>query len=128
MVRLRGLIYKTESEADAAAGETTGSASGHLPGLAQDQDTFMVDVDVEARQNSSRTSQPNAPRHLREIVTSSTERWMLANDGADMEFYREMQVIGYRNEELDEMMQQRGREYHGMLRLGCKRYPQVCRP
>jgi alpha-tubulin suppressor-like RCC1 family protein len=49
---------------------------------------------------------------------------MLANDGADEEYLREMKALGYQNEEVQEMMEQRGREYHGMLRLGCKRVVQ----
>lgn len=46
---------------------------------------------------------------------------MLATDGADEEYRREMRAMGYDNEELREKMDQRDKEYHGMLRLGCKR-------
>ena len=48
---------------------------------------------------------------------------MLATDGANEEYLQELTALGYQNEEVDEMMQQKGREYHGMLRLGCKRTP-----
>ena len=46
---------------------------------------------------------------------------MLANEGADDEYLREMKSLGYENEEVEQMIQQRGKEYHGMLRLGCRR-------
>jgi hypothetical protein len=32
---------------------------------------------------------------------------------------------GYHNELLEDKMQQRGRDYDGMLRLGCRRFPQL---
>lgn len=116
------------------------AASGTLTGLAQDQNSFMVAVDEEARiQAQAATGGAAAgggggggggplssnPRQLGDIVKWSNERWMLATDGADEEYYRELKALGYQNEEVEEMKQQRGREYHGMLRLGCRRYPQT---
>jgi len=32
--------------------------------------------------------------------------------------------MGYQNEEIEERMQERGKEYHGMLRMGCQTYTQ----
>lgn len=105
------------------------AAAGELTGLAQDQSTFVVAVDAETRIGAHQEShigshnEVQEPRLLRSIVRDSTERWMLANDDADREFYREMKAMGYQNEVVDEMMEQRGREYTGMLRLGCRRKP-----
>jgi hypothetical protein len=102
------------------------AASGQLTGLAEDQD-ILVHVDSDARNDqsyvNSRGLQPTqtGPRILREIVQESTERWMLANDGADDEYYRELSNMGYEKEALDERMQNRGREYHGMLKVQCRR-------
>ena len=50
---------------------------------------------------------------------------MLANDDADQEYYRELMAMGYANEEVEKKMQERGHEYHGMLRMGCLRKPQL---
>jgi phosphoribosyl-ATP pyrophosphohydrolase len=82
------------------------AASGQLTGLAEDQDV-LVHIDQDARNDqsyaNSRSQQQGAvvqtgPRILREIVQESTERWMLANDGADDEYYREMSNMGYEKE------------------------------
>ena len=115
--------------------EDHNAASGQLTGIAQDQ-SFVVPVDDEARRHQLRSissqssnthtgshtyTRPSAPRHLRDIVRESTERWQMQTDGADQEYFRELKSIGYQNEEVEEMMNQRGKEYHGMLRLGCKR-------
>jgi hypothetical protein len=115
----------------------TAAASGQLTGMAQDQDTLMVPVDEEARRTAATANdsasgdmyqalRPGASRQLRDIVRESTERWLMASDGGEDEFLREMQAMGYRNELVAEEIRQaqndeRGREYHGMLRLGCKR-------
>jgi len=140
------LIYHTDSNAPEVA-------SGQLTGLARDQDEVTVEVDVEARQYSlsgqrvreDRTlfSQvnveeearrfaeslvlPSASRQLREILTHSTERYLMASDGADDDYYRELQLMGYENEVVRDQVTNRGREYHGMLHVGCKRVVQVCR-
>lgn len=95
--------------------------AGQLTGLAEDQDKVVVKVDVEARAHTNKQQPEYASRRLTDIVTDSTERWMLANDDADAEYYRELQSMGYEKEELDEKMQDRGKEYHGMLRIKCKR-------
>lgn len=104
------------------------AAAGQLTGLAEDQDNFVVQVDVEARQDASYATSHTGHaytqqegRQLRDIVQTSTERWMLANDGADEEYHREMSNMGYDKEEVEERMQHRGREYHGMMKLQCKR-------
>lgn len=55
----------------------------------------------------------------------STEKWLLATDGADEEFLRELQASGYQNDEIKLMMDQKDVEYHGMLRLGCRRIIQT---
>ena len=96
--------------------------AGQLTGLAEDQESVIVHVDTEARSHMQNQVEPQyASRQLKDIVTDSTERWMLANDDADAEYYRELQSMGYDKEELDEKMQNRGKEYHGMLRIQCKR-------
>jgi alpha-tubulin suppressor-like RCC1 family protein len=96
--------------------------AGQLTGLAENQEDIIVHVDVEARTHIQNQDEPQyASRQLKDIVTNSTERWMLANDDADSEYYRELQSMGYEKEELDERMQNRGKEYHGMLRIQCKR-------
>jgi phosphoribosyl-ATP pyrophosphohydrolase len=76
------------------------ATTGQLTGLAEDQDTFLVEVDVEARQDESymtshtgRVYNSQGARQLRDIVQNSTERWMLANDGADEEYYSEMSKV-----------------------------------
>ena len=66
-------------------------------------------------------------RQLRDIVTESNERWLLPTADADAEYHAELRAMGYRNEELEQHMQDRGREYHGMLRMGCRRHVQ-CTP
>lgn len=81
------------------------AASGQLTGLAEDQDR-IVNVDSDARNDQSYINSrgahavSNEPRVLREIVQESTERWMLANDGADDEYYRELSNMGYEKEGL----------------------------
>ncbi len=122
-----GLVHKSVNEKGSVTDVDGEDAvtSGELTGLAENQDTTMVAVDVEARSVGEHSMRPGASRQLREIVRESTERWLLANDGADAEYYRELQSMGYRNEEVDEMMVMRGKEYHGMLRLGCKRHLQL---
>ena len=103
------------------------TTAGELTGLAEDQDSVMVEVDIEAREESYRitgtggTRSQQGARQLRSIVQHSTERWMLANDDADEEYYRELSSMGYEKEEVEERMQNRGREYHGMMRLQCRR-------
>jgi alpha-tubulin suppressor-like RCC1 family protein len=136
-----GLIHR---DSPRALDDHEAAASGQLTGMAADQANTVVQVDHEARahrdhvsdqaspssagsrasngQNRNASAAPRA-RVLRDIVLDSTERWMLANDGADQEYYRELKSIGYQNEEVEQMMQNRGREYHGMLRMGCRRAP-----
>lgn len=102
--------------------------AGALTGLAQDQGTVVV-VDTEARNAStSRNSASSRPadraRQLREIVRESTEQWMLPSYDAEREYYDELRTMGYAVEEAEEKMQERGREYHGMIRMGCRRVPQ----
>lgn len=84
----------------------------------------MVSVDSEARQTSHANRQANRARQLREIVRDSTEQWMLPTGDAEREYYDELRSMGYAVEEAEERMQERGREYHGMIRMGCKRVPQ----
>jgi hypothetical protein len=115
--------------------EDHAAAAGELTGLAQDQDNFAIAYDAEARRaqaeaqglegRAGENTQQGGPgtetRMLRSIVRDSTERWMLATDGADQEFYRELKAMGYENEEVNDMLQQKGKEYNGMLKLGCRR-------
>jgi len=84
-------------------------------------------VDLESRQHQHNQAniRPGASRKLGDVVTQSTERWLLANDDADREYREELLAMGYRNEELEEAAQQRGVEYHGMLRVGCHRVVQT---
>lgn len=101
--------------------------SGQLTGLAQDQNTIVVERDLEARQSSATTSNDNQSRHLRDIVRDSTERWQLPTADADREYYEELRAMGYQVEDAEEKLQERGKEYHGMLKMGCRRYPR-CTP
>lgn len=39
-----------------------------------------------------------APRHVRDIVKDSTEKWMAANKDDDDEYFNEMKAIGYMKE------------------------------
>lgn len=119
-----GFVHKPGNQLFEPASE---AASGELTGLAEDQD-ILVEVDVEARNDQSYANSRingggvhEGARVLRDIVQESTERWMLANDGADEEYYRELSNMGYEKEELHEKMQNRGREYHGMLKIQCRR-------
>eukprot|EP01042_Synura_sphagnicola_P001251 gene1251-1415_t len=48
----------------------------------------------------------------------------MASDGADDDYYRELQLMGYENEVVRDQVTNRGREYHGMLHVGCKRVVQ----
>jgi phosphoribosyl-ATP pyrophosphohydrolase len=101
----RGIVHKPQAIPDPESESMSTAASGQLTGLAEDQDVF-VHVDEAARNDqsyvNSRSQQQAAvqtgPRILREIVQESTERWMLANDGADDEYYREMSNMGYDKE------------------------------
>lgn len=96
--------------------------AGALTGLAQDQ-TTVVNVDTEARsaRGTGRHSNPARHRQLREIVRESTEQWMLPTADADREYYDELRAMGYAIDEAEGKMQERGREYHGMIRMGCSR-------
>lgn len=103
------------------------AAAGELTGLAEDQSRSIA-VDVESRQSrhySADYVHSGASRQLRDIVSESTERWLLANDEADLEYLSELRALGYQNEELEQREQDRGTEYHGMLRVGCHRYMQL---
>lgn len=115
----------SSSSSALSAGQYEQVTAGQLTGLAEDQENVLVHVDRDARahlqQQEDHEEPQYASRQLKDIVTASTERWMLANDDADAEYYRELQTMGYDKEERDEKMQDRGKEYHGMLRIQCKR-------
>ena len=68
--------------------------AGQLTGLAENQEDVIVQVDKDARaamqQQQDHEEPQYASRQLKDIVTASTERWMLANDDADAEYYREV--------------------------------------
>ena len=98
--------------------------SGQLTGLAKDQNQ-SVEVDIETRQYATRNFQHGTSRKLQDIVNSSTERWLLANDDAESEYYQELLELGYHKEIFEEKLQDRENEYHGMLRVGCCRIRQV---
>lgn len=139
----RGLIHKSghsendDNEEDSVANGDDGdddflnaAPSGQLTGLAQDQDAIIVEADMDARQAQQAQAQQegehaawNNPEHrqLRDIVSDSLKRWQLPTADADAEYYSELKAMGYQNEELEERMQERGREYHGMLAMGCRR-------
>lgn len=95
-INFRGLIHIDEPRADDIN-------TGDLTGFAHDRSENVVTVDQEARQAQaagSRTvrSRPIAPRHVRDIVKDSTEKWMAANKDDDEEYFNEMQAIGYMKE------------------------------
>jgi len=124
------------------------AAFGVLPGLAKSGD-IMVQPDLETRNEMQRlvsesesvvssqlyghSPMPGSSRMLSEIVSNSTERWLLANDDtqADCDYRRELEALGYKEheEELTEREKsegrQRERQYQGMLRVGCHRAPQA---
>eukprot|EP01031_Cornospumella_fuschlensis_P027499 gene27499-33210_t len=112
--------------------------AGQLTGLAQDQGV-MVQPEAQsrreraaaaARSGSRRLAQQptNTPRLLRDIVRESTERWMLSSEDADEEYFEELRAMGYHledKEQAEERLQGRGREYHGMLQMTCRRQVQL---
>eukprot|EP01041_Mallomonas_annulata_P000366 gene366-669_t len=116
-----GLIQKN-SQSRNDQGEAV--AAGQLTGLAQDQNQELH-VDREIYRHTFENVHEGAARKLRDIVNASTNKWLLANDDANMEYYDELRSMGYENEELEERIQDREREYHGMLRVGCHRVPKT---
>lgn len=84
-------------------------------------------AEAAARSGSHRLAQQPAdtPRMLRDIVRESTERWMLSSEDADEEYFEELRAMGYHLEEAEERLQGRGREYHGMLQMACRRQVQL---
>ncbi len=120
---VRGLIQRNTSMNENRYDEDV-AATGHLTGLAQDQNR-SIKVDTETRQNNTRNFQSGTSRKLQDIVNSSTERWLLANDDAELEYYQELIELGYHKEISEEKLQDREHEYHGMLRVGCVRIHQV---
>ena len=134
-----GLVHESVSRSLPTEAEDN-ATSGALMGLAQDKSNTIIHIDEESRAAYGMKSlgnpdllasnQPNHPSHrhprtLDEIVKDSTEKWMLTNDDADEEYYRELRAVGYDKEEVEEKLQNRGREYHGMLKMGCLRRIQV---
>lgn len=123
----RGLIYKSVSQ----HGDQNGAETGQLHGLAQDQDNFVVEADLDARQEEAATqavaaSHPALPaenRQLRDLVRDSTEQWQLPSIEADLEYQQVLQERGFQPEEIKQRMVERGREYLQMLTRGCMRYP-----
>ncbi len=109
--------------------------AGELTGLAQDQTTTVVNVDIESRASSNITTSGNtastttgttsaaagpaagrssfplnyrAPaeaRQLRDIVRDSTEQWMMPSEDAENEYYEELRAMGCQNEEVEQRMQ-----------------------
>lgn len=90
---LRGLVHRDEYSNDDVN-------TGGFVGLRADRADNIVQVDAEARMaaGNNRRAHPGAPRHVREIVKESTERWLSANQDADLEYIAEMQAIGYQKE------------------------------
>lgn len=107
--------------------------AGKLTGIAQEQLSTVVEVDTDARAHASSAASSNRrgggrpvqSRQLRDIVRDSTERWMMPTDDAEQEYLEELRAMGYQNEDVEERMQSRGREYHGMLAMGCSRQIQT---
>jgi len=147
-----GLVLKTLAATD-TEDDSLGAQSGQLTGMAEDRHTFVVPVDTAAREAQAETQrQRNRPtgqqirpghegrrgevqrharqirssvgRQLNEIVRESTERWLMPTADADREYYEELCAMGYQVEEAEERMQERGREYHGMISMGCTRQAQ----
>lgn len=123
----RGLIYKGVSH----VGDQNGAETGQLHGLAQDQDNFVVEADLEARQEEEAAGQatasnavlPAESRQLRDLVRDSTEQWQLPPLEADLEYQQVLRERGFQAEEIKQRMAERGREYVQMLTRGCMRYP-----
>ena len=112
---------------ESADGVNEAVQAGKLTGIAQEQLSTVVEVDTDARAHNAGTSggrrggRPAQSRQLRDIVRDSTERWMMPTDDAEQEYLEELRAMGYQNEDVEERMQSRGREYHGMLAMGCSR-------
>lgn len=96
--------------------------------LALGNDSIPSTTSSSSSQRSSTTNhrhhQPQQGRTLRDLVQDSTEKWQLPTDEANREYYEELRAMGYQNEEVQDRMQERGRDYHGMLQMGCLRYLQ----
>lgn len=123
----RGLVYRPLKGLD-----TNGAETGQLHGLAQDQDNFVVEADMEARNEEAvahlEASQPPAAtvaesRQLRDLVRDSTEKWQLPPLEADIEYREALLKQGFPPEVIERRMGERGREYVQMLTRGCMRCP-----
>ena len=126
-----GLIHAYENSGESNEekdGEEDNSAiRGHLTGMVSDADAVMVNIDQVARseqalflKSSTVNPTPYDARTLSSIVKESASRWMIA-DGHDADYYDELRGMGYTKEDDEAKIQERGHEYHGMLKLGCKR-------
>lgn len=123
----RGLIHRDSQTTDEANVQDENNnleeaQAGRLTGMAQDQDTIIIQQDQEERQRAaaalsrreraeaaaSRRGRHQDYRTLREVVRESTERWLLSSDDADQEYYEELRAMGYHVEEMEEMVQGRG--------------------
>ena len=109
-----------------------GAETGQLHGLAQDQDNFMVEADLEARQEEAaaaaqwEATHPTVvaeSRQLRDLVRDSTEQWQLPPVEADNEYREVLQKRGFQPNEIKQRMAERDREYVQMLTKGCMRAP-----
>jgi hypothetical protein len=131
MVHVEELIVDKEEEvnANAQAGQLTGLARNQDLAIQPEQESRRTRAEAAARSGSRRHINENEQdgRYLRDIVRESTERWMLSSEDVDQEYYEELRLMGYHIDEVEERMQDRGREYHGMLRMVCRRQVQ-CLP
>jgi len=90
-----------------------------MVGLADGSEVF-IEVDNDARAGRVDMA-PTGTRELSSIVRDSATRWMIAD--AEEDYHRELQSMGYTKEVAEEQSQERGREYHGMINIGCRRQP-----
>lgn len=103
--------------------ESHAASSGTLTGLAGDQDAVIIEDRVARGQDNIQDETANIPRLLRNIVSESTERWMLSNDNSDEEYHKELIAIGFQKEECELKMQKRIKEYNQMSKMNCYRKP-----
>ena len=113
-----------------------GTLQGRLVGML-DEDV-SVPMDTAARQDQQNALSANSisndtndavgtvdrqNRQISSIVTDSASQWMLAGE-SDL-YYAELRGMGYTKEDDEDREQNRGKEYHGMLKLGVKRVSQA---
>ena len=95
------------------------SSLGRMTGMASDQD-IQVQVDIEARGGNYTDYES---RQLSTVIEQSSTSWMIADSANDYDYFKELRDMGYTKVDTQNLIDERGREYHGMLQIGCQREP-----